>query len=263
MMILDKIVAAKWLRLEKQKQHMPIEALMERVRAMPQRESSVFENALKRDGLSIIAEVKKASPSKGVISEDFHPVEIAREYESCGADAVSVLTEEDFFMGSGEYLTEIGKAVALPLLRKDFLFDIWQVYESRLLGAHAILLIAGILSAEQMRTFQDAASRLGMDALVEAHDEGELEKALNAGVKIVGINNRDLKTFDVSLKTTERLLGMVPSGVITVSESGIFTADDAQFVYDLGADAVLVGESLMRAGDVKAQLSALKAAGRQ
>jgi indole-3-glycerol phosphate synthase len=207
-----------------------------------------FANALKSNGNSValIAEVKKASPSKGIIREDFNPADIALAYERAGAKAISVLTDQQFFQGSGEYLADIRKAVQLPLLRKDFIIDELQIYEARLLGADAILLIAAILDQVQLRAYRELAEQLGMDALVEVHNLAEMDKAVNSGARLLGINNRDLQTFHVSLDTTAQLAQAVPSGCLLVSESGIFTSEDIDFVQRAGAGAVLVGESLMR-----------------
>ncbi len=260
-MILDDIVAKKRIRLEQAMQSLPFDELAHTAVDIPLAQLRKFKDALEDPGLSVIAEVKKASPSKGIISKDFRPVETAQEYETFGASAISVLTEQDFFFGSSEYLKDIKKAVAIPILRKDFIIDVWQVYESKLIGADAILLIAAILSDSQLRECRQTAQMLGMCALVETHDETEMQRAIDSGAEIIGINNRNLKTFEVSLETTERLIKMVPPGKTIVSESGIMTADDARFVHSLGADAVLVGESLMKAQDIGQQLAAIKKAG--
>jgi indole-3-glycerol phosphate synthase len=260
-MILNQIVAAKRAGLRKQKMKMPQRKLMAQLARDGVQVRGRFLDALKKPGLSVIAEVKKASPSKGVICEDFEPELIAESYEKFGADAVSVLTETVYFLGSNEYLHTISEKVQIPVLRKDFIFDIWQVYESRLIGADAILLIASILSVHQLKRFRKTANALGMDALVEVHNESEMKKAIASGAKIIGINNRDLKTFEVSLSTTENLIKMIPEGVVAVSESGITCGADAKRVTMAGADAVLVGESLMRAPSIESALGELKQAG--
>ena len=211
-MILEDIVAKKRIRLQQAMCSLPFDELAQTVADMPDTQQGRFEAALKTPGLSVISEIKKASPSKGIISSDFKPVEIARQYEACGANAISVLTEEDFFLGSSEYLTAVKKAVSLPLIRKDFIIDVWQVYESKLLGADAILLIAAILSDNELAGFRETAKMLGMCALIETHDEQEMKRAIDSGAETIGINNRNLKTFEVSLETTEKLIKLIPPG---------------------------------------------------
>lgn len=207
---------------------------------------------------AVIAEVKKASPSKGIISEDFRPAEQAVAYQKVGAAAVSCLTEEYYFKGSAEYFKAVRKAIDLPMIRKDFIIDPYQLYEAKAMGADAVLLIAAILSEEQMREYRIIAESLGMDVLAESHDEKELEAVIAAGCSIFGINNRNLKTFEVSLENTKRLAKLVPDGGILVSESGIKTAEDMKFLADLGADAVLIGETLMRSGSVESSMRELR-----
>lgn len=202
--------------------------------------------------LGLIAEVKKASPSKGLIRPDFHPVEIARSYEAAGADCISVLTDEAYFQGSGEYLQAIRDAVQLPLLRKDFIIDERQIYEARLLGADAVLLIAAILDDAQLRDYLQIAASLGLDSLVEVHDDTELERVLGLGTaKLIGINNRNLKTFETTLQVTADLAKQVPAGITLISESGIQSSKDIQFLADCGAKGVLIGETFMRKLDVE------------
>lgn len=204
-------------------------------------------------GCALIAEVKKASPSKGIIRADFDPVAIARAYEAGGASCLSVLTDEQYFQGSLSYLAMIREAVSLPLLRKDFLIDTAQIYEARLAGADAILLIvAAIPSPARLAEMRCVAESLGMDALVEVHDEAELAIAVESGAKILGVNNRDLKTFTLRLEIAETLIPQFPKGTIAVAESGIFTPDDVARMARAGASAVLVGESLMREPDIEA-----------
>ena len=260
-MILDDIVAAKRKRLAALKEQMTTSQMMERIEADAKVSFGRFAAALQMPGLSVIAEVKKASPSKGVIAQDFDPGRIAAQYERGGADAVSVLTERDFFLGSTFHLAQVHEAVSIPALRKDFIIDEIQICEARLFGAEAVLLIAAILSDKQLTQFREFAQSLGMDALVESHDEDEMKRAISSGAQLIGINNRDLKTFDVSLATTERLIKMIPADKIVVSESGILSAEDARLVSQMGADAVLVGESLMRADDPAALLRKIKSAG--
>lgn len=202
--------------------------------------------------LGLIAEVKKASPSKGLIRPDFHPVEIARSYEAAGADCISVLTDEVYFQGSGDYLQAIREAVQLPLLRKDFIIDERQIYEARLLGADAVLLIAAILDDAQLRDYLQTAASLGLDSLVEVHDQTELDRVLSLGTaKLIGINNRNLKTFETTLQVTADLAKQVPDDVTLISESGIQIPEDIQFLGDCGAKGVLIGETFMRKPDVE------------
>jgi indole-3-glycerol phosphate synthase len=229
---------------ERQKQT-PLVALRER--PLYHRSTRGFARALSGDTRRIIAEIKRSSPSKGLIRADFSPVVIARDYAHHGASAISVLTEEHFFQGSLTYLEEIKAAVAVPLLRKDFIIDRYQVTEARSYGADAILLIAALLDRSLLRELREAAAALSLDTLVEVHNEEELECALEAGAEIIGINNRDLKTFEVSLATTERLAPRVPAGTLTICESGIDGAEQIRQVERWGIHTFLVGESLMRA----------------
>jgi indole-3-glycerol phosphate synthase len=218
-----------------------------------------FEEALKSPRLSFICEVKKASPALGDIVSDYNYRDIAREYERGGASAISVLTEPDFFQGDDAYLREIAQTVSIPCLRKDFTVDAYQIYEAKLLGASAALLICALLDGETLREFIRIADSLGLSALVEAHDEKEVEQALASGARIVGVNNRDLKTFKVDLQTCVRLRKLVPEGVLFVAESGIENAAHVQTLRAGGADAVLIGETLMRAADKTAALERLAA----
>lgn len=256
-MILDEIVNKKKLQLMEEKKLLPLDELEKRLDTT--RACLDFGSALKKPGgLSIIAEVKKASPSKGLIREDFRPVEIAREYRAAEADAISILTEKSFFLGHDDYLPAIREAVDVPLLRKDFIIDLWQVYQSHLLGADAILLITAILTPDELEMFIAAAQGLNMQCLVEVHDEAEMERALDAGAGIIGINNRDLKTFRVDIRTTGRLIKTVPPGTAVVSESGISTRAEMAYVADTGADAVLIGETLMRAPSIRDKIIELR-----
>lgn len=217
-----------------------------------------FENALSKAGLSFICEVKRASPSKGLIAPEFPYLEIAREYEAAGADAISVLTEPKYFLGSDEYLREIAASVKIPCLRKDFVVDAYQIYEAKLLGASAVLLICAILTPESVREYIGIAQSLSLSVLVEAHDESEIDVALNAGARIVGVNNRDLRTFSVDTANAKRLRGRVPDEILFVSESGVKSAEDIQAIRAIRADAVLVGESMMKSRDKRAFLEELK-----
>jgi indole-3-glycerol phosphate synthase len=262
--VLQRIVGAKREELHRQRQAMPIELLKERANRVPLSRS--LANAL-REGHShvrLIAEVKMASPSAGRLMDDETRARLPLRYAESGAAAISVLTEHDNFHGDLRHLTEAKAALqtrfdnaAPPLLRKDFLFDPYHVWESKAAGADAILLIAAILSSDQLDGLLSLARELEMDCLVEAHDEHEVEKALAAGADIVGINNRDLRTFEVDLATTERLRPLIPHDRVVVAESGIRTREDVQRLADCGVDAVLVGEALIRAGDVEAKMREL------
>ena len=219
-----------------------------------------FEQALKKKGISFICEVKKASPSKGMIAENFPYLQIAKEYEAIGASAISVLTEPEFFKGKNEYLQNIAKEAKIPVLRKDFIIDEFQIYEAKFLGASAILLICAILENEKLKEYIELARSIGLSALVETHNEAEVENALNAGAKIIGINNRDLKTFKVDLQTTKRLCKLIPSDIIKVGESGIKTCQDMQFLGECNVDAVLIGEAFMLAQDKRRYMEMLSSA---
>ena len=243
--ILDRIVLKKHERVRVRLEHRPLNELEKAAHASPPVERD-FMQALMANTLSIIAEVKRASPSKGLITEDYRPVEQAQTYARGGAAAVSVLTEQDFFLGSDRHLIDVRAAVPLPILRKDFIIDESQIYESRILGASAILLIAAILPDEVLKRYIRTASDLGLSVLLEVHTMDELLRAIDADAKLIGINNRDLNTFHVDLSTTERLAPMIPAGRVVVSESGIFTPSDVSRCYRSGVRAVLIGESLMR-----------------
>lgn len=259
-MILDEIVKAKSRQLEVEKKHISIEAWKEKLKRVGLSKTIDFYNALKgKDKISIIAEIKKASPSKGIIRADFEPVRIAVEYFMAGVDAISVLTESSYFMGQDEYLVKVRQSVPLPVLRKDFIIDVWQIYQSRYIGADAILLIASILTDEELKKFLAVAGILGMQCLVEVHDEKEVERALTAGAKIIGINNRDLRTFETDLKTTGGLTGLIPKDRVIVSESGISTSEDMKYLKSLGVDAVLIGETFMRAASIGEKVGELRA----
>jgi indole-3-glycerol phosphate synthase len=221
-----------------------------------------FEAVLRRPGMAFICELKRASPSKGVIVEEYPYLDIARQYQQAGAEAVSVLTEPEFFKGSPSHLAEIAEALSLPALRKDFMVDEYQLYEARLLGAAAVLLIVAALSDSQLSEMSRCAERLGMATLVEAHDGEEVRRGLAAGARIIGVNNRNLKTFAVDLNTSLRLRSLVPPEILFVSESGISEPQHIRLLADSGVDAVLIGESLMRAADRPAQLARLQEAAR-
>lgn len=264
--ILGKIASSTLVRVERAKEILSLEQAREQAFKLAEIENKninenttrlLFENALAAAGLSFICEVKKASPSKGVIAEDFPWLEIAKEYEEGGASAISVLTEPEFFLGSGEYLREISSTVKIPTLRKDFIIDQYQIYEAKLWGAKAILLICALLEPQTLSDFILAAKELALDCLVEIHSEEEANEALEAEARIIGINNRDLVTFNVDTGLTSRLKKQLPSGILSVAESGVKSADDIRRLKDTGVDAVLIGESLMRSANKKAFLKEL------
>jgi len=258
-MILDEIVARKRERLAQVKKELPLGHLRRRIERQPAPRD--FGAALRKAGVSLIAEVKKASPSKGPFKADLDVVNLARTYAQNGAAAISVLTEEDHFQGGLGQLEEIRSAMdggeGVPLLRKDFIFDPYQIYEARAFGADAILLIAALLDDEELRAFLYLSRLQGMQCLVEVHDEDELRRALDAGAEIIGVNNRDLRTFAVDLGTTKRLRPLVPQDRLLVSESGIRSRADIEPLAEWGVDAVLVGEALVTADDVAAKVREL------
>jgi len=217
-----------------------------------------FERALSGDDLAFICECKRASPSKGMIAPEFPYLDIAKDYEVAGAEAISVLTEPKWFLGSDDYLREIAASVAIPCLRKDFTVDEYMLYQAKLLGASAALLICAILDGAELMDYIQICDGLGLSALVEAHDEAEVEMALKAGAKIIGVNNRNLKDFTVDTGNSRRLRAMIPRNILFVSESGVKDAADVQAARAMGADAVLVGEALMRATDKRAKLAELR-----
>ncbi|AFA48815.1 indole-3-glycerol phosphate synthase TrpC [Acetobacterium woodii] len=255
-MILDQIVTATKKRVADLKKASRIEFLKSQIKlAEP---PFAFEKALAGEAISFICEVKKASPSKGIIAEAFPFLEIARDYQDAGAQAISVLTEPTFFLGANEYLTAIKKEVSIPILRKDFIIDEIQIYESRQIEADAILLICSILEPEQLKKYIGLADSLGLSVLVEAHDEAEVKTALAAGARMIGVNNRDLKTFEVDINNSIRLRKMVPETIIFVSESGIKTVQDVNNLKINGTNAVLIGETLMRSSNKKDELNKLR-----
>lgn len=255
--ILEEIAEKTKERVQNEKKRQSIASLRNDAEKM-KRQIPSFYDALKETGMSFICEVKKASPSKGLIAEHFPYLEIAREYEAAGVAAISCLTEPFYFQGKDAYLREIAEAVSIPVLRKDFVVDEYMVYQAKVLGASAVLLICAILDDGQLRDFRQLAEELGMDALVEAHDEREAERAMHAGARVVGVNNRDLRDFSVDMGNSIRLRRMVPKDIAFVSESGIKTADDVEKLRECGVDAVLIGETLMRAEDKKAVLDGLR-----
>ena len=257
MTILDQLAAHAKERTAEAKRRLPLEHVRQQALTLPKGDFA-FEKALQKPGISFICECKKASPSKGLIAPDFPYLQIAKEYETAGADCISVLTEPKWFLGSDEYLREIAANVSIPCLRKDFTVDAYMIYEAKLLGASAVLLICAILSEEQIREYIDICDTLGLSALVEAHDETEVEIAVRAGARIIGVNNRNLKDFTVNTDNSRRLREMIPNEVLFVSESGVTCAGDVAKLRDIGADAVLIGEALMRAPDKKRKLDELR-----
>ena len=270
-MILDDLVAATRKRMERDTKRAPLEYMMERAESVRKTElaqagkgavdigsvSFAFERNLSQPQMQFICEVKKASPSKGLIAEHFPYVEIAKEYEAAGAAAISVLTETDYFLGDDRYLRQIYEAVGTPLLRKDFTIDAYQIYQAKTLGAGAVLLICAILDEEKIHSFIEICDRLGMSALVEAHDPDEVRMASRAGARIIGVNNRNLKDFTVDIHNSLRLRELVPENILFVAESGISTPEDIKELRGGGVRGVLIGESLMRAKDKKAMLDYL------
>lgn len=257
MTILDKIAEHAFERVKAAKKSVSLDEIKSCSFALPKGDFE-FEKALRKPDISFICECKKASPSKGIIAEDFPYLEIAKEYEKAGADCISVLTEPKWFLGSDNYLKEIAAAVSVPCLRKDFTVSDYQIYEAKLLGAKAVLLICSILSAEQIKEYIGICDRLGISALVEAHDESEVGIAVNSGARIIGVNNRNLRDFSVDTDNSKRMRELVPKDILFVSESGVQTAEDVQKLREIGADAVLIGETLMRAENKKAKLSELR-----
>ena len=257
MNILDQLAEHARERVAEAKKNHPLAQLRQKALDLPKGTFS-FEKALRKPDISFICECKKASPSKGLIAPDCPYLETAREYEASGADCISVLTEPKWFLGSEDYLEEIASAVSLPCLRKDFTIDEYMIYEAKLLGASAVLLICSILESEQLKEYLAIADTLGLSALVEAHDEREIQEALATGARIVGVNNRNLKDFSVDTGNSLRLRKSVPEGVLFVAESGITSAGDVQQARNMGADAVLVGETLMRAADKREKLAELR-----
>lgn len=257
MTILEKLADYASERVETAKQKVSADEIKERALSLPKGEFE-FEKALSKDGMSFICECKKASPSKGVIAEDFPYLQIAQDYEKAGADCVSVLTEPKWFLGSDEYLKEIAENVSIPCIRKDFTVDEYMIYEAKVLGAKAVLLICSILTEEQIKNYIRICDNLGISALVEAHDENEIKTAVNVGARIIGVNNRNLKDFTVDTGNSRRMRELVPRDIIFVSESGVKNAEDIKLLREAGADAVLIGETLMRADDKTAKLAELR-----
>lgn len=259
MTILEQLADHARERVAEAKKKVSEEEIRQRALALPKGSFS-FEKALKKPGISFICECKKASPSKGLIAQDFPYRKIAQEYEAAGADCISVLTEPKWFLGSADYLKEIAASVSVPCLRKDFTVDAYMIYEAKLLGASAVLLICAILDEKQIREYIRISDSLGLSALVEAHDEAEVKMAVDAGARIIGVNNRNLKDFTVDTQNSMKLRRAIPQEVLFVSESGVKDAEDVKKLCEIGADAVLIGETLMKASDKKAKLDELRGA---
>lgn len=257
MTILDELAEYARIRVAKAKEIDSLQSVKEKALSLP-KGNFAFENALKKPDISFICECKKASPSKGLIAPDFPYLKIAKEYEQAGADCISVLTEPKWFLGQDQYLKEITQTVKTPCIRKDFTVDEYMIYEAKNLGASAVLLICSILSEEQMKEYIGICDELGLSALVETHDEKEVEMALRVKARMVGVNNRNLKNFTVDTQNSKRLREMIPGDILFVSESGVKSKEDIELLRQIGADAVLIGETLMRAEDKNAKLKELK-----
>lgn len=256
--MLDEIVEKTKERLVESKSNKSLEELKEEVQKLEITQDFPFKKALSGDEISIIAEIKRASPSKGLIAEDFDYLTIAKEYEEAGASAISVLTEPYFFKGSNDYLKEISQCVGIPILRKDFVIDEYMIWEAKALGASAVLLIVSILSIVELKKFLDLAHDLGLSAIVETHDGDEIRTALNVGAEIIGVNNRDLTDFTVNIENSINLRRCVSGDIIFISESGIKTPQDVRKLKENDVHAVLIGETLMKSDDKKSMISELK-----
>lgn len=258
MNILEELANLSRLRVQADKEKISLEEIKIAAKNSTSGNGENFISALRRQGLSFICEVKKASPSKGVIAENFPYVEIAKEYEDAGADCISCLTEPKYFLGSDKIFTEIRHAVKIPMLRKDFTVDAYQIYQAKAMGADAVLLICAILSAAEIENFLSICNELKIYALVETHNENEIKTALSAGAEIIGVNNRNLKNFTVDFETSAKLRDLIPREKIFVAESGVKTPADISTLKKIGADAVLIGETLMRSNDKKKTLAELR-----
>lgn len=261
MNILEEIAAKTRQRVAECKEKKSLEAMKAETLSMSSDTGFPFEKALAKKGVSFICEVKKASPSKGLIAAEFPYVEIAKQYEGSGASAISVLTEPYYFQGANEFLSEIHKEVSIPLLRKDFTVDEYMIYEAKTIGASAVLLICSLLEENTLKDYIAIADKLGLTALVEAHDEEEIRRAIAAGARVIGVNNRDLKTFTVDINNSIRLRKLVPENILFVSESGIRTTEDIRNLAKNHVNAALIGETMMRAGNIKEVLTEMIEAG--
>ena len=256
-MILEQIAADTRLRLEQEKQEISLQQMIQKAQSLPVSHSFPFEQMLKKPGIHYICEVKKASPSRGLIAPDFPYLEIAKEYEAAGAGAISCLTEPKYFLGRKEYLKEITDTVKIPVLRKDFTVDPYQIYEAKTLGAHGVLLICALLDIKTLNTYIQICDSLGLSALVEVHDEQEMASAIAAGARVIGVNNRNLKDFTVDITNSTRLRGLAPKDTLFVAESGIKTPEDIRTLKEANVNGVLIGETLMRSPDKRAMLETL------
>lgn len=257
MTILDQITNYTKKRIEQTKKKTPLEQIKQQALLLPKGDFA-FEKALKKNDISFICECKKASPSKGIIDPNFPYLQIAKEYEAANADCISILTEPKWFLGSNEYLYKIANTVSIPCLRKDFTIDEYMIYEAKVLKASAILLICSILKEKQIKEYLNICNTLGLSALVEVHNEDEIKIALNAGARIIGVNNRNLKDFSVDINNSHKLRKLIPPEILFVSESGIASNKDITKLREIGVDAILIGETLMKASDKKATLANLR-----
>lgn len=257
MTILEQLAEHARERVAEAKKKKSLEEVRRFALAMPKGDFA-FEKALKKPELSFICECKMASPSKGIIADDFPYVEIAKEYEEAGADCISVLTEPKWFLGKDEYLKEIAERVMVPCLRKDFTVDEYMIYEAKLMGASAVLLICSILTEKEIADYIKICDSLGLSALVEVHSAQEVQTAINAGARIIGVNNRNLKDFTVDTSNSKRLRSLVPERILFVAESGVKSRSDIEALQEIGVDAVLIGETLMKSNDKRAKLQELR-----
>lgn len=257
-MILDTIAASTRKRVAREKTEIPMTEMKERASTMEKTTGFPFEQALRQQDINFICEVKKASPSKGIIVEEFPYLSIAKEYEEAGAAAVSVLTEPEFFLGDNRYLEEIAAGISIPVLRKDFTVDPYQIYQARVLGASAVLLICSLLSRDTLEEYLGICEELGLSALVEAHDEREITDAVAAGARMIGVNNRNLQTFEVNVENSRNLRSLVPPSILFVAESGIRRPQDVEKLRQAGVNGVLIGETLMKSPDKKRMLCSLR-----
>lgn len=256
--ILNEIADYTITRVEECKKLKSLEEVKAEALSLPKDNTFPFEKALGKSGISFICECKKASPSKGIIAEEFPYLDIALEYEKAGASCISVLTEPKWFLGKDEYLKTITSNVSIPCIRKDFVVDEYMIYEAKTLGAAAVLLICAILDADTIKRYISICDELGLSALVEAHDDAEIKMAIEAGARIIGVNNRNLKDFSVNVNNSKALRALVPENVLFVAESGIKTREDIAVLEESGVDAVLIGETMMLAKDKASMLKSLK-----
>lgn len=259
--ILDRLVASSKARVEEKKKKVSLEQVKAEALKLAEAEENYefpFERALSAEDINFICEVKKASPSKGIIAKEFPYTDIAKEYEAAGAACVSVLTEPEYFLGSDEYFKEIRKAINIPMIRKDFTVDEYMIYEAKIMGADCVLLICSVLDDATLKKYLEICESIHLSALTETHDDEEIRRAVSCGARIIGVNNRNLKTFEVDIHNSERLRAMVPADILFVAESGIGTAEDINVLRKAGVNGVLIGETLMRSPDKKKMLDELR-----